>query len=400
MQNLIFFDSNYLFDNFLPLTFLRPSADLRIGILKIHEKWQKRLENDQISFLTKNYLQDKFKINFSEKNIYINGNLLPNENICLQIKDLAENESIFLGEYLLAFVSKKKFENYENLYQNAQVSKVQKINEAKLLINIWDLFLENRDQIVADFELITKNRKSLPIKDPNTVVYGKENIFLEEGAKVKSAILDAEDAPIYLGKNSTVELGAIIRGAFAICEGGIVGMGAKMRGNSTFGKFCKVGGEVNNSIFQDFSNKGHDGFLGNSLIGEWCNFGADSNTSNMKNNYSQVKIWDFNTNNYISSNLQFVGVIMGDHVKCGINTMLNTGTVVGTGANIFDAGFPPKFVPPFAWGNTNNFQTFRLAEMLETCQKVMLRRNQNLSKIDQKILETVFEQTQKYRFWE
>jgi UDP-N-acetylglucosamine diphosphorylase/glucosamine-1-phosphate N-acetyltransferase len=265
---------------------------------------------------------------------------------------------------------------------------------------VWRIFQFNPEQIRLDYALITSGKKSSGIQDKHTIVYNESNIFVEEGVSIRAAILNAEDGPIYLGKNSIVQEGAIIKGPFALCEGSTVGMGSKMRGDTTVGPHSKVGGEISNSVIFGYSNKGHDGFIGNTVIGEWCNLGADTNTSNLKNNYENVKLWNYAKGGFTDTGLQFCGLMMGDHSKCGINTMFNTGTVVGVSANIFGDGFPRNFIPSFSWGGANGFTTYQIKKAYETAQKVMERRKVVLDDIEKEILANIFELTTAYRVWD
>jgi len=397
-MNLIFFDTPQR-EHLLPLVFLKPVATLRIGIFKIYEKWQNLLKvsPQQCSFLSQEYLSKKFPTVFSTDNWYINGAILPNKTFIEKLIHLKEGEALFTGDTLLALKSKKHFSNYQLLHETAHwVYTKIKTEKPPILEHLWDIFLLNRSQIVSDFEWIVQHKKSQAITDPHTVIYGKENIFVEEGVKIKAAFLDASDLPIYLGKNSTVEMGAIIQGAFALSEGSTVNFGAKMRGDTTVGSFGKVGGEVKNVVFQDYSHKAHDGYLGNSVIGEWCNMGADTNCSNLKNNYAQVQLWNFVEEKYISTGQQLCGVIMGDHTKCGIGTMFNTGTVVGVAANIFGSQQPQKYVPSFSWGTGNNLSTHKLDIAIDLAKKLMSQKDQ-FSAFDAAIFKEVFVLTEKYR---
>ena len=260
----------------------------------------------------------------------------------------------------------------------------------------WDIFSKNGAAIKADFDLITKNRTSAPIPE-KTVAFNSEAIFIEEGAKLPLCVLNATDGPIYIGKNAEIMEGSMVRGPFALCEESTLKMGTKIYGSTTVGPHSKVGGEVNNSVFFGYSNKGHDGFLGNSVIGEWCNLGADTNNSNLKNNYAEVRLWSYETENFAKTGLQFCGLMMGDHSKCGINTMFNTGTVVGVSANIFGSGFPRNFIPSFSWGGAKGFTTYLTSKAFEVAKVVMLRRGIELSEQESAILEHVFELSAAYR---
>ncbi|QHL88976.1 glucose-1-phosphate thymidylyltransferase [Nibribacter ruber] len=400
-MNIILFDDPALRANLLPFTYTRPVADIRVGIQTISEKWA-YVSQGQVSFLTQDYLQQKFAQQTTDANLYVNGALCPTEGLFGQVQQLKEGQALYAGETLLAVhAGAKTFASIEDLYATFSEEKVH-VEEADVVLveNSWDIFRINGAQIKADFARLTKGRTSQPINDEHTIVYAPENIFIEEGVKIRAAILNAEDGPIYLGKNSQVHEGAIIKGPFALGEGSNVNMGGKMRGDITIGPFCKVGGEVSNCVFFGFSNKGHEGFLGNSVVGEWCNFGADTNTSNLKNNYAKVKLWHHTKERFVDTGLQFCGLMMADHAKCGINTMFNTGTVVGVGANVFGAGYPRNFIPSFSWGGVTGYETFQLRKAFEVAQVVLERRGLPLTDEDKNILTHVFEQTKPSRTWE
>jgi UDP-N-acetylglucosamine diphosphorylase/glucosamine-1-phosphate N-acetyltransferase len=377
------FDQKQIRENLLPFTFTRPVACIRIGILTIQEKWEKY--GFEVGFETQGYLKAKYAL--LPEAVRVNGALCPNQGLVAAIKSLKTNEQLIAGSTQLA------------VNGNGAIEKVFE-GDFRLLEQPWHIFLHNKEQIEADFKLITAGRKSQPITDQHTVVYGKENLFLEEGATIKAAIINAEHGPVYIGKNAQVHEGAIIHGAFALCEGSHVNMGAKIKGDSTVGPFSKVGGEVSNSVIFGYSNKGHDGFLGNSVIGEWCNLGADTNTSNLKNNYAHVKLWSYSTQRFAQTGLQFCGLMMADHAKCGINTMFNTGTVVGVGANVFGAGFPKNFIPSFSWGGANGLITFQTKKFYEVAEAVMKRRGIEFSSVEKEIVDQVFELTAQYRTWD
>ena len=382
-MDITLFDPAETRRSLLPFTFTRPIADIRIGILKISEKWEHHGFN--IGFATEDYLSAKFKSN--NAGIRVNGGLCPDSSLVGAIKSLKEGQKLISGEQELASNGEGKEEiTYHESF--------------RLISNPCDIFQFNKEQIISDYALITDGRTSAMITDPHTVVYGVGNIFIEEGASIRAAILNAEDGPIYIGKNAQIHEGAIIKGAFALCEGSHVNMGAKIKGDSTIGPYSKVGGEISNSVIFGYSNKGHDGFLGNSVIGEWCNLGADTNTSNLKNNYTAVKLWNYNTGRFANTGLQFCGLMMGDHAKCGINTMFNTGTVVGVGANVFGSGYPRNFVPSFAWGGASGLTTFQLSKFYEVAEAVMKRRGVELDDSEREMLHTIFEDTSAYRVWE
>ncbi|MCG1036780.1 GlmU family protein [Polaribacter sargassicola] len=389
-MNYILFDSEVR-NNLLPFTFTRPVADIRIGILTIREKWEKHLGLTTTT-ITEEYLEDKYPMVEMEENILINASYCPNENLVELIKNLSENEAIFKGEDVLAFFTKDTQEEI-NFDTYKQIEFTEDLLQVK---NTWDIFSLNFKAIQQDFDLITKGRESQPIPE-GTRCINKENIFIEEGANITFAILNASAGPIYIGKDAVILENSSIKGPFAMCSGALLKMGAKIYGGTTIGPYCKVGGEVNNSLLMGYSNKGHDGFLGNSVLGEWCNLGADTNNSNLKNNYAEVKLWDYNTGRFAKTGLQFCGLMMGDHSKCGINTMFNTGTVIGVCTNIYGTGFPRNFVPSFSWGGSSGFTEYKTNKFFEVATVVMERRNMEFDDKEKQILEHVFEETKQYR---
>ena len=389
-MNYILFDGPSR-NNLLPFTFTRPVADIRVGILTIREKWEFYLKTTTTT-VTEDYLSDKYPMVEMDENVMVNASYLPNLELVEMIRDLKANQAIFKDEDVIAFFTKEaqddiNFEDYEAIEFAEDIIKIE---------NTWDIFSKNGEAIQEDFTLITKEKTSQSIPTSNNII-APENIFLEEGAKLEFTTLNASSGPIYIGKNAEIMEGAIIRGPLALCEGAGIKLGAKIYGPTTVGPHSKVGGEVNNSVIFGYSNKGHDGFLGNSVIGEWCNLGADTNNSNLKNNYAEVRLWDYQTEGFAKTGLQFCGLMMGDHSKCGINTMFNTGTVVGVSANIFGSGFPRNFVPSFSWGGNSGFTTYLTKKAFEVAGVVMARRKIEFSDQDKAILEHVFEETKKYR---
>lgn len=388
-MNYILFDGPHR-NALLPFTFTRPVADIRVGILTIREKWEKQL-GSTITSITEDYLSEKWPMVEMENNVMINASFLPNEILVAMIKNLEHYQAIFQEDEVVAFYAKEgeevDFDSFEVLEFSNEYIKIE---------NTWDIFQKNEAAIYDDFKLLTQDRFSQPI--PKSVnVIAPENIFIEEGAKLEFVTLNASTGPIYIGKNAEIMEGSVIRGPFALCESGRVKLATKVYGATTVGPHSVIGGEVNNSVLFGYSNKGHDGFLGNAVLGEWCNIGADSNNSNLKNNYEEVKLWSYETENFAKTGLQFCGLMMGDHSKCGINTMFNTGTVVGVCANIFGAGFPRNFVPSFSWGGASGFTTYLTKKAFETAKIAMARRNVEFSEEEAKILEHVFEETKKYR---
>jgi UDP-N-acetylglucosamine diphosphorylase/glucosamine-1-phosphate N-acetyltransferase len=374
----------------LPFTYTRPVADIRIGIMTIREKWELYL-GVTTTTVTEDYLSDKYPMVEMEQNIMINASYIPNEALVNQIKNLKENQAIFDGDTMVAFYSLEDQEIDFNTF------KTVKLKGTLLKVETtWDIFSKNGEAIEADFKLLTANRISAPIPE-QTVAFNSEAIFIEDGAELPLCVLNATNGPIYIGKNTEIMEGSMVRGPFALCEGSTLKMGTKIYGPTTVGPYSKVGGEVNNSVFFGYSNKGHDGFLGNSVIGEWCNLGADTNNSNLKNNYAEVRLWSYETENFAKTGLQFCGLMMGDHSKCGINTMFNTGTVVGVSANIFGSGFPRNFIPSFSWGGAKGFSTYRTTKAFEVAVEVMKRRDFEFSIQESAILEHVFEASSAYR---
>ncbi len=399
MINIILFDDD-MRDELLPITFTRPVGEIRIGILTIKEKWEKWM-NAQVSFITQDYLSEKYPINIQDTNYVISGSVLPSHQLCRLINQLEFNEALLKNGDLIA--AKLNASQFEHLIKNEDIEELEgfELEETSFLkINhLTDIFKLNAEALASDFELLTKGRKSQTISSTNQVL-APENIFLEEGAEVEFAILNASNGPIYVGKNAKILEGAMVKNGLAIGEGSMVKMGAKMYGATTLGPYCKVGGEVKNAILTGYSSKGHEGYLGNSVIGEWCNLGADTNTSNLKNNYAKVKLWNYSQERFVQTDEQFCGLIMGDHSKCGINTMFNTGTVVGVFANIFGAGFPRNFVPSFSWGGASGFSSYKLEKVFETATIVMQRRKLDLTEVDKNILAEINKLTRKHRRWE
>ena len=375
----------------LPFTFTRPVADIRIGILTIREKWEKYLGYTTTT-ITEEYLSEKYPMVEMEENILINASFLPNEVLVEMIRSLEKNQAIFKGEEVIAFYTNDTQEEVD--FDTYEI--IDYAEEGLRIEHTWDIFAKNDVAIREDFELLTEGRTSQPI--PKSVnVINPENIFIEKGAKLEFVTLNASTGPIYIGYNSEIMEGSVIRGPFALCEEAQVKLASKVYGATTVGPHCRIGGEVNNSVLFGYSNKGHDGFLGNSVLGEWCNIGADSNNSNLKNNYEAVRLWSYETEGFAKTGLQFCGLMMGDHSKCGINTMFNTGTVVGVSTNIFGSGFPRNFVPSFSWGGATGFTTYLTKKAFETARIAMSRRQVEFTEEDARILEHVFEETKKWR---
>jgi len=389
-MNYILFDSNVR-EALKPFTFTRPVADLRVGIMTIREKWEYLL-NAKTSTDTAGYLSVKWPKKEAAENIFIDGAILPDEPLVEQVKNLRVAQALVSEGKVLAYFARKGQAYDSTTFEQIDYPETDFIRISKT----WDLFSYNHQAIKSDFERLTAGRKSQPIPT-GVVAFNKASIFIEEGAHLPLCSLNAQDGPIYIGKNSQVMEGSMIRGPFSLGEGSVVKMGAKIYGGTTVGPYCKIGGEVNNSILFGYSNKGHDGFLGNAVLGEWCNIGADTNTSNMKNNYAEVRLWNYASEGFDRTGLQFCGLMMGDHSKCGINTMFNTGTVVGVSANIFGSGFPRNFIPSFSWGGSHGTTVYKTTRAFDTAKAMMERRNVAFTGADRSILEDVFTQTTCYR---
>ncbi len=386
-MNYIAFDDSQIRNQLKPFTFTKPVAGIRCGTLTIGEKWEKTL-GATLSYLTETYLQEKFKQISAETRIYINGAVCPDTNLLAGIEQLKEEEKLVAGDIVFAIKTAQSLSFPIDYSQFA--SKELAGTKPMIIQHLPDIYLKNGDQIKADFQLITKGRQSQTINDPFTRVYAPENIFVEAGASIKAVIINAENGPVYIGKNATIQEGAIIIGPFSADEGSIVAWGAKMRANTTLGPFCRAGGEVGNSILSAYSNKAHDGFLGNSVIGEWCNLGANTNNSNLKNDYSDVKLYSYVTKQLEKSGELFCGLFMGDYTKAGISTMFNTGTVAGVCSNIFGAGFQDKHIPSFKWGGVDSgYALYRFDKAMQVINETMKRRDKQLSETDLQILQYI-----------
>ena len=387
-MNYILFDDQNIRPALFPLTFTRPVCEIRIGIQTISEKWNDCLKT-KVSFQTQDYLQIKYPMNLAEDNIFINGAIFPNPELVEVIEHLPVNSILTQGTEVIAYRS-KQYNPAVDVFEKTIVYE----GEILILKHLTDIFTHNGAEIKADFERITRGRISQPITDKFTAFYNESQIFIEEGADIKAAVLDATNGCIYVGKDVRIQAGAMIQGPFAICEHSVVNMGAKMRPNTTIGPFCKVGGEISNSVLFGNANKGHEGFMGNAVIGEWCNWGADTNNSNLKNDYSKVDLWSYNTDRFENTGIQFAGLIMGDHSKCGINTMFNTGTVVGVNCNIFGADFQPRYIPSFSWSaGREEFKIYHLRKANQVAKAVMERRGKVFDEMEEGILKAVFELT-------
>ncbi len=404
-----FFDDSQI-NHLFPLTLTRPSADLRVGILTIAEKWLHDFsvqDSTHFGFQTRDYLSKKFlniqaKLSSPETITYINGKVVPNEALNNQVRSLSMNQKLVKDGLMVAICSQlMNSDEFNSQLENGftHFDSVELDSDITVISRPFHIFKLNAQEIQADFERLTSGRTSQPLSSTNTKL-GKYPVFLEEGAQVECSILNALDGPIYLGKNTEIMEGSVVRGPLALCEGSKLKLATKVYGATTLGPYSNVGGEVNNIVIQGYSNKGHDGFLGNAVLGEWCNIGADSNCSNLKNTYDEVKVWNYASRRFDKSGMQFCGLIMGDHSKCGINTMFNTGTVVGVACNLFGAGFPRQFVPDFSWGGASGFVTHKLPAVDKTAALVLVRRGKEYNETEQEIMHYLFQETARERTWE
>lgn len=393
-MNYILFDDN-TWDQMLPLTFTRPVSEIRLGFLTIKEKWEKYLQSN-CSYFTRDYLQKKFEKFTDDDNLFINSSLIPTAELISEMENLEMGQTLICGEVICAYRADKFMAEAFSPSEFKKSDAIQTISDCIKINHPWDIFRMNGDGIEHDFKLITKGRKSQILSKTNNVI-GDHEIFIERGAVVEYATLNVKNGPIYIGKGAEVMENSAIRGPFALGAHATVKMGAKIYGPTTVGPYSKVGGELNNVVIFGYSNKAHDGFLGNSVIGEWCNLGADTNNSNLKNNYAPVKLWNYQSERFVDTGLQFCGLIMGDHSKTGINTMFNTGTVVGVAANIFGDGFPRNFIPSFSWGGSHGFTECRIDTAYEIAQRVMERREIAFDEVEKNIMNHIFKMTAKYR---
>ena len=397
MQNIILFDSPEIHQNLLPLTFTRPIADLRVGILTIREKWERRLPGNY-SYLTEQYLSKKYAVHTEKCNLFIAGHILPTEELIETAVNLQPGEACKSGDKTILY--KGAIDEFLKQQYSRSIEYEQPFCCIEML---YDIFMKNETAIEQDFRLITTGRKSAPLSPTNTVIGehaypdGLSKIFIEDGATVECCSLNLTEGPIYIGKDAELMEGCCIRAPFAACEHSVAKMGCKIYGATTLGPYCKVGGELSNVVMTGYSNKAHDGFLGNAVIGEWCNLGAGTTASNLKNDYTEIKLWHYPSHRFLRTGLQFCGLIMGDHSKAGINCMFNTATVIGVGVNIYGAGFPRNFVASFSEGGTSGFTDVALNKFFATAEKMMIRRNRQLTEIDKEIFESIYNQAENFQ---
>jgi UDP-N-acetylglucosamine diphosphorylase/glucosamine-1-phosphate N-acetyltransferase len=394
MQIVLFDNANWRQRTY-PLSLTRPVSNLRVGILTINEKWEKWL-NSTVSYLTAEYLKEKFPLKDSKEDVLlIRGDILPNKELVDALADLKCGDALVGKE---GFIAVKATPSFIKRFVPTQLKDFKPVYYLSTLSCIEypeDIFLKNGEEITKDFELITKGRSSRNLSSTNTVL--GDNIFVEEGASAECSIINAQKGPIYLGKNSEIWEGCMVRGPFSLGEGSQLKMGTKVYSNVSIGPSSRMGGELNTCVVWGNSAKGHDGYLGSSVLGEWCNWGAGSSCSNMKNNYKNIRLFDYETGSYRETNQAFCGLIMADHSKCSINSTFNTGTVVGVSANIHGIGLLPTFIPDFSWGGADGFLDYDLDKMQETAELVFQRRNRRFDEVEKRICHSIFEMTKDKR---
>lgn len=395
MPNIILFDDPKIRIQLLPFTYTRPVAGIRCGIHTLAEKWADRCHST-VSFQTEAYLSLKYPPHTSDDNLYINGALCPDEHLADIVKGLPYGNALVSPQGEILAVHAHAF--WKASESTSGLSVVTYEEPFTMIRHVWDIFGQNGSQIRTDYERIVSVRKTAAITDPFTHCYKPENIFIEEGAVIKASILNAENGPIYIGRNALIQEGSMIQGPFAIGQNGVLAQGTKIRPNTTVGPSSKVGGEVSNCVVFGFSNKGHDGYLGNSVLGEWCNLGANTNNSNLKNDHTNVKLHSYAANALADTGLIFCGLMMGDYSKAGISTMFNTGTVVGVSVNVFGAGFQAKHVPSFSWGGAaEGYSTYRFDKAVAVAQDTVSRRGIDFGEKEADIMRAVFENTRTQR---
>ena len=403
MKNVILYDSAQVHADMLPLAFTRPVSDFRVGITTISEKWQRCLPGNY-SVYTAPYLRDKFVPAITDDNFFVAANCLPSPRLAEAVDALAPGQALAKtdGEYLAFRGTVESFNKL--LEEKFNPDTITFPHECVTLHHLYDIFLNNGAAITEDFRHLTAGRESRPLPEGNlligspTLPDGSPTLFIEEGATIMGSTINVTGGPVYIGRDASLLEGCCVRGPLALCEHAQINMGAKIYADTTLGPYCKAGGELNNVVMFGYSNKAHDGYLGNAVIGEWCNIGAGTNASNLKNDYSKIRLWNYPKRSFLRTDLQFCGLIMGDHSKAGINCMFNTATVVGVGCNIHGAGFPRPFIPSFSQGSpSGGFKDVELNKFFDIAARVMSRRGIGLTDFDKRIFESIFAAAQTYK---
>lgn len=399
MTNIILFDDKDTWTDLLPIAYTRPISDIRIGILTIKEKWQKYFPDHDFSYLTAEYLSVKYPTNITGDNLFIAGNCCPDKNFANAVSALGNGEALAYNGELVAY--RGTMEGFKSV--TLEKATPYTASSLTMLHQLYDIFLLNGSEMRRDYHIIIAGRESQPLSETCTIVGpyrlddGCPAIFIEEGATVEAVTINTTGGPIYIGKDAVIMEGVCIRAPFAACRHSQVNMGAKIYGATTLGPYCKVGGELNNVVMIGYSNKAHDGFLGNAVIGEWCNIGAGTNASNLKNDYTEIKLWNYRAHRFLRTGLQFCGLIMGDHSKAGINCMFNTATVIGVGVNVHGAGFPRNFVASFSEGSVAGYTDVSVVKFFDIAKRMMARRGIELSETDKEIFESIYRIAENYK---
>ncbi|HTO17064.1 MAG TPA: GlmU family protein [Edaphocola sp.] len=393
-MNLNLFDTS-VERQLLPFTHTRPVADIRCGIMTMRQRWKRYLAKESSGTICRQELAEVFPAEYGPDNLYVNAQIFTTVSLAIVVSNLKPNQALVQGNNLIALrteqhldtrqINEDSLKDFEPVLFSEQIIQLQ---------HVWDIFILNDYALRSDFTFLTHNVNSQAIPEGVRVIGKPENLFIASGAKLYDAVINVETGPVYIDEDAEVMEGAMIRGPFYLGKHAAVKMGAKIYGATTIGDGSKVGGELGNAVFFDHANKGHDGFIGNAVIGSWCNLGADTNCSNLKNNYDEVSIWSEHENGMIKTGLQFCGLLMGDHSKCGINTMFNTGTVVGVSCNIFGGDFPDKYIPSFSWGGKNELTLYRFDKALDTAERMMQRRNLSLSEAEKELFKNIYQRSE------
>ena len=397
---IAFFEDNSL-QNFHPLTLTRPLYDLRTGILTLGEKWMRVMKHDaEPSGIHREHIRDLFSqtpaLLSDEECYWINPRVFPDKNISKRIEKLSLNSKLAGNDVLIAARLSAKTHNawLKSGVNDSDLTESEYLEEFKSLDDIWQIFQFNGEEIQEDIKRLGDLKVAKPTDYGHANLVDHHPIYIEDGAIIEpGAILYAEDGPIYIGEGARIMANAVVRGPSAICRDSVVKMGAKIYKDTTLGPVCKVGGEVSNVVFHSYSNKAHDGYAGNSIFGQWCNLGADTNTSNLKNNYSTVRFRNWKTGEEVDTGQQFIGTIMGDHSKTGINAMLNTGTLCGVCCNLFSDGYPPKYVPSFSWVSGKDVVPYHFEKAVDAMEKMMERRSVKLTPAYKELMKSIFKST-------
>ena len=397
-RNIILFDLPAVRENLLPLSYTRPIADFLVGITTLRKKWESFLAGE-FSYSTVGYLSEKYPMKTAEENLFIASNIIATEHLARRLDSLEPGEVLMAdtmaGQRVL--VGFKGGANRLDEVIHSMPAGIVYEEKVDAINYVYDIFLLNGRQIEADFDVLTAGREGQSIPRSNTVIGDPDRIYIESGAIVEGVVLNASHGPIYVGRHVEIMEGSCLRGPIALGEHSTVNMGTRIYPGTSLGPWCKVGGELNNVVIFGFTNKAHDGFLGNAVIGEWCNLGAGCVASNLKNDYTETKLWNYPSHRFLRTGLQFCGLIMADHSKAGINTMFNTATVVGVGVNIHGSGFPRNFIASFSEGGPSGFTDLPMEKFFDIAKRMMARRGRSLSEADNRIFHAIRELAENYK---